>query len=124
MKFSRFVAALALSFTITPAVYAQVKTITAAEAKNHTGERATICGKVVSARHATGSKGEPTFLNLDEPYPRQVFTIVIWGDNRAKFGDSEKKYRGSQVCVTGRITSYRGTPEITATDPTEIEIQK
>jgi hypothetical protein len=73
---------------------------------------------------STTSKGEPTFLNLDEPCPSQVFTIVIWGSNRTKFGDPEKKYRDSQVCVTGKITSYRGTPEITASDPTEIEIQK
>jgi hypothetical protein len=118
------VAVLALCFSITLAVRAQVKRITAAEAKNHTGERATVCGKVVSTRYATTSKGEPTFLNLDEPYPSQVFTIVIWGSNRTKFGDPEKKYRDSQLCVTGKITSYRGTPEITASDPTEIELQK
>lgn len=117
-------AVLAFCFTITPALHAQVKRITAAEAKNHIDERATVCGKVVSTRYATTSKGEPTFLNLDEPYPRQVFTIVIWGTKRPKFGDPEKKYRDSQICVTGKITSYRGSPEITASDPTEIEIQK
>jgi len=103
---------------------AQSGKITPKQAKDHVGEVQTVCGKVVSTRHAATSKGEPTFLNLDEPYPKQVFTIIIWGSNRAKFTDPEKKYRDSQICVTGKITSYRGTPEITASDPTEIQIEK
>jgi hypothetical protein len=40
---------------------------------------ATVCGKVVSTHYAKSSKGEPTFLNLDEAYPNEVFTILIWG---------------------------------------------
>lgn len=103
---------------------AQVRKLAAAEAKNHVGERATVCGKVVSSRYAGGSKGEPTFLNLDEPFPKQIFTIVIWGHDRRKFGEPEHKYSDKQICATGRITSYRGSPEIVATDVKEIEIQK
>lgn len=103
---------------------AQTKTITAADAKNHIGERATVCGKVVSSRYADRSKSQPTFLNPDEPFPKQIFTIVIWGDDRAKFGEPENKYSDKRICVIGKITSYRGSPEIVATDPKEIEIQK
>jgi RecG-like helicase len=105
-------------------VRAQTKRITAAEAKNHTGERMTVCGRVVSARYADRSKSQPTFLNLDEPFPKQIFTIVIWGDDRSKFGEPEDKYSDKRICVTGKITSYRGGPELVATDPKEIEIQK
>jgi hypothetical protein len=54
---------------------AQTNKITAAEAKDHVGEVRTVCGKVASARYAAQSKGQPTFLNLDEPYPKEVFTI-------------------------------------------------
>jgi len=50
--------------------------ISAAEAKNHVGERATVCGEVASARYATTSKGNPTFINLDKPYPKQIFTLL------------------------------------------------
>jgi hypothetical protein len=103
---------------------AQSSKITPRQAKDHVGEVQTVCGKVVSTRHAATSKGEPTFLNLDEPYPKQIFTIVIWGSDRPKFGDPEKKYRDSQVCVTGKITSYRETPETTATEPSQITLQK
>jgi micrococcal nuclease len=105
-------------------VHAQIGHITAAEAKNHIGEKATVCGSVVSTHYAARSKGNPTFLNLDEPYPKQIFTIVIWGSDRDKFGDPETKYRDKQVCVTGKIVSYRGAAEIAANEPSQIEIRK
>ena len=65
---------------------AQTNKITAAEAKDHVEEIRTVCGKVVSTHYASGSKGQPTFLNLDEPYPKEAFTILIWGNDCAKFG--------------------------------------
>lgn len=71
------------------------KTLTATEAKNHIGEQATVCGKVVSTRWAESSRGSPTFLNFDQPYPDQVFTLVIWGSDRSKFGEPETAYRAS-----------------------------
>ncbi|MGA8222125.1 MAG: hypothetical protein WB780_10775 [Candidatus Acidiferrales bacterium] len=115
---------LALCFVLIFPVHAQTKKITAAEAKSHVGEKATVCGNVASTRYADRSKEQPTFLNLDEPYPKQIFTIVIWGSDRSKFGEPEKRYRDKGLCVTGTIKSFRGTPEIEATDPTQIEIQK
>jgi DNA/RNA endonuclease YhcR with UshA esterase domain len=107
-----------------PSLHAQTKRVTAAEGKDHVGERATVCGKVVSTHYAKSSKGEPTFLNLDEPYPREIFTILIWGSDREKFGAPESAYKDFQVGVTGKITSYRGTPQIVATERRQIEIQK
>jgi hypothetical protein len=105
-------------------VYAQTGHLSAVEAKNHIGETATVCGRVASSRYADKSKGQPTFLNLDEPYPTEIFTILIWGDDRAKFGAPESKYRDANVCVTGKIASYRGSPEIVATDANQIVVQK
>jgi len=105
-------------------VYAQTKKITAAEAKDHIGDRATVCGKVASSHYAKSSKGEPTFLNLDEPYPKEVFTILIWGSDRGKFGTPESEYKGLRVCVTGKITTHRGVPEIVASEREQIEVQK
>jgi hypothetical protein len=99
------------------------KRLTAAEAKDHIGERTTVCGRVASTHYAASSRGQPTFLNLDEAYPKHVFTILIWGSDRPKFGDPESKYRDKQVCVTGLIKEYRGGPEIVASEPTQIEVQ-
>ena len=72
---------------------------------------------VASANYAVKSKGQPTFLNLDQPYPNQVFTVMIWGGDRAKFNEPEVKLLGKKVCVTGLIRIYRNKPEIIATDP-------
>ena len=106
-----------------PDLSAQTKKLTAAEAKDHVGDRATVCGKVVSTHYAKSSKAEPTFLNLDEPYPKEIFTILIWGSDREKFGSPEIEYKGLRVCVTGKITTHRGVPEINATERAQLEVQ-
>lgn len=123
MKTSTFLMLVALGLVTVFPAQAQ-KRITAVEAKDHVGEQATVCGQVESARYADRSKGQPTFLNLDEPYPKEIFTIVIWGSDRSKFGDPEAKYASKKVCATGLIKSYRGVPEIEASEPAQIEMQK
>jgi hypothetical protein len=97
--------------------------ITAGEGKAHIGERATVCGNTAGVHYAMTSRGQPTFINLDKPYPGQIFTIVIWGSDRPKFGDPEQKYAHKGICVTGPITVYRGVPEIIAFDPAAISVQ-
>lgn len=96
------------------------KKYSSSEAKEHVGETATVCGEVVSTRYAASTNGQPTFLNLDKPYPNQIFTIVIWGTNRNKFGTPEDEYKGKRICVTGKITAYAGKPEIVANDPKQL----
>ncbi len=104
----------------TTAALAQER-IRPSDAERYIGKRVTVCGQVASANFAARSRGRPTFLNLDRPYPNQIFTIVIWGDNRAKFGSSpEQFYRGRRICVMGTISSYRGQPQIVASDPSQI----
>lgn len=106
----------------TVSVFAQNQ-ITAAEAKSHIGEKATVCGQVASAHYASSSRGAPTFLNLDKPYPNQVFTVVIWGNDRAKFGHPEESYHDKRICVAGSISDYRGVPEIEVHEPSQIKTQ-
>jgi DNA/RNA endonuclease YhcR with UshA esterase domain len=101
------VAGLLLSVALIPLMG---QTVPAADAKNHIGERATVCGLVASERTVTSSRGEPTFINLDAAYPNQVFTILVWGDDRQKVGALPTE--GSRVCATGMIQGYRGVPEI------------
>ncbi len=96
-----------LTIAVLPAVAA---TITAADAKNHIGEQATVCGKVAGEKTAAGSRGEPTFINLDAAYPIRVFTILVWGDDRKNVG--ELPHVGSHICASGIIQDYRGVPEI------------
>ena len=86
------------------------QTLTTAQAKTHEGENATVCGVVTSERTATSSRGAPTFINLDSTYPKQVFTILIWGEDRGNVGELPRS--GSRVCATGMIADYQGVPEI------------
>src|SRR5262252_2811565 len=37
------------------------KTLSASQAKDHIGEQATVCGKIVSTRYADTTHGSPTF---------------------------------------------------------------
>jgi hypothetical protein len=97
--------------------------ITPADAKNYVGKSEIVCGKVASTNYAVRSKGRPTFLNLNSAYPNQIFTVVIWGNDRAKFGQApERAYDEKKICVTGVISSYKGVPEIVASDPSQIRI--
>lgn len=99
------------------------KSISAAEGKDHIGDRITVCGQVASTHFADRSKGQPTFINLDKPYPNQIFTVLIWGSDRPKFGTPEQIYDGKHVCVTGKISVYRGVPEIITNDPSQISVR-
>ena len=122
MRKTRTLVFLLVGIALVSPVQAQKK-LTAAEAKEHIGDNATVCGDVVSTRYASSSKGEPTFLNLDKPYPNQIFAVVIWGSNRSKFKTPEEDYKDKKICVTGKITAYGGVPEIIADDPKQIRIE-
>lgn len=97
---------------------AKAETLTASQAKAHEGEKATVCGKVASERTATSSRGEPTFINLDSPYPNQIFTVIVWGDDRKNVGELPRE--GEHACATGVIRDYKGVPEIVVKDSAQL----
>jgi len=86
------------------------QTISPTDAKNHIGERETVCGTITQVHTATTSAGVPTFIDFDKPYPNQPFTAVIWQRDKANVG---KVPSTGTLCVSGTITNYRGKPEIT-----------
>ncbi len=104
--------------------HAQTDFITAAQAKNHIGQKATVCGRIVGIHFVSSGKGQPTFMHMDEQYPDQIFTVVIWGADRLKFGRPEETFLDKDICVTGKITVFLRIPEIVATDPSQIRLRK
>jgi hypothetical protein len=92
-------------------------TLKAAEAIAHVGENATVCGSIGSEHTALRSRGTPTFITLDQPYPNQVFTVLIWGSDRAAVGAIPETGR---LCATGTISLYRGVPEIVVQTSTHL----
>ncbi len=115
--------AAAAFLIFTAAVCGRAETIASAQAKDHIGQTAEICGKVVGTRYLDSSEKRPTFLNFDNPYPNHTFTAVIFGDDRAKFGKPEETYLQKSVCVSGKIEDYRGKPQVVLTDPKQIRMQ-
>lgn len=116
----RTVLGVGIWFATLAAASAGLPRLLSYQAKNHLGENATVCGLVVSTKYLESKRRAPTLLDLDRAYPDQPFTIVIWGDDRSKFGTPEVGYKGKRVCVTGTITEFRGTPEIVAKDLSQI----
>jgi DNA/RNA endonuclease YhcR with UshA esterase domain len=106
------------AFTLS-GVAVHAASITPEEAAAHVGETATVCGLVVSATYAADAPQSPTFLDLGKQYPNQIFTAVIFGGDRPRFGAAET-LRGRRVCVTGEIFLYQGTPEIILRDPQQL----
>ena len=113
----RFVICVALMSFISIAAHAA--SLIPSETQTHVGENATVCGSVSSTHYASQSRGQPTFVNLGQAYPNEEFTAVIWGEDRPKFGKPEALI-GQRICVTGPITLYRGKPEMTLRDASQL----
>ena len=110
-RFLMLLAFAVLAGTVPTLAVAQ--TLTTDEAAQHVGEKKTVCGEIAGEHTATSSRGTPTFINLDKPYPHQIFTILIWGDDKQAVGNFPET---GNVCATGTITQYRGSPEIVLHD--------
>jgi DNA/RNA endonuclease YhcR with UshA esterase domain len=100
-------------------IIAQTSTYTPGEAAKHVGETATISGTVEGV-HQSG-KGN-IFLNMGGKYPNQAFTAFIPSANAAKFPNPQQ-YEGRTVAVSGKITLYKGKPEIIVNSPSQIAVK-
>ena len=94
----RFLAVIASLLLLVSIGHAQ--TLTAAQAKNHAGENATVCGTISDKHVAAHSQGTPTFIDLEKPYPNEPFTVLVWARDKASVGRLPST---GQICVTGPI---------------------
>ena len=94
----------------TPPVYS------ALEAAKHVGETATVTDRV-DGFHQSG-KGN-IFLNMGGKYANQAFTAFIPSASAGQFPQPQQ-YEGRTVAVSGKITLYRGKPEIIINSPSQI----
>ena len=91
------------------------------QAASKVGSTVSIVGKVVSAKFIP--KSQSTFLNLDQSFPNQIFSIMIWKDGRRNFSyQPEKELDGKYIVVTGKVElDKNGIPGITVTKEEQIE---
>jgi len=100
--------------------------VTPADAKNHTGETVTVCGKVVDSKinkYGIPDHGKPVMFDLDQPEPDPVFYFVTFGSKAGGPDEAIAAYKGKSVCVTGKITLASGRPYIMAADRTSIKVK-
>lgn len=93
--------------------------ITATDAAGRVGEWVTVCGTVMTANYAIDSGGQPTFLNLDLPYPDHVLTLIVWAEDRWMYptGPEEAFAPPAQVCAEGTVETYNGRPQVVPLGP-------
>jgi predicted alpha/beta hydrolase family esterase len=98
-------------------------TVAPTDAMGQVGHTAKVCGVVATADYAADARAHPTFLTLvnpAQPNPAAALTAVIYGTDRAKFGNPEKTMPGQRVCVTGFISYFRQRPEMILSGPSQL----
>lgn len=97
--------------------------VATSQAKYFIGDEATVCGKVVATRYKPNGGADPTYLNLDKPFPDVIFSVIVFGKNRINFTyKPEELLLNKNICVTGLVGDYKGIPQIIVTGPHQIEI--
>lgn len=93
------------------------------QAKDYIGKEACVCGKVVSTKFSENGKTNPTYINLDKKYPEQVFTLMIFGQDRQNFSYKPEEFlQGKTICVKGKVGEFKGTPQIIANKEKQVEV--
>ena len=89
--------------------------LTWSQARARVGRVVKLKARVAGALYAASSNGQPTFIDLGRRYPNPGrLTLLIWGRSRVNFPTApERMFRGgTTVCARGRVSLYRGVPEI------------
>jgi len=100
---------------------ASAQTIKPSEAKQHVGDKVTVCGIV---KGTTVVKGNPetTLLTLGEEKSKATVSIAIWSTDYPKFKYVPAEYlKGKYICVTGWMKLQGGKPQVIITSQEQVE---
>lgn len=89
----------------------------------YNGKKITVCA-MFTGFHQTNGEHKVTYLNFDKPYPNQTFTVVIFEADIAKFNTNlADYYKNKKVCITGKVSTYKGKPQIVITSEEQLEFE-
>ena len=101
----------------------QMPIVAADDAAHYVNQIQTVRGTVADTAFLSKSKDQPTFLNLDHPYPGYTLTVLIHGQDRSKFTTApEEFFKGKTISVTGKIEPRGDKFQIVVTDPAQIKV--
>lgn len=99
-------------------IYSAAQTIKPEQAKGYIGKNVTVCGTVIGT-HV--SKSGTNFLDFGATYPHESFSAVVFAkDIQAHHIPPVAKYKGQNVCVTGKMGMYQNKPGIVVEDASQI----
>ncbi len=99
--------------------YHPVASVSALEAGDYIGKDLTVTGFVADVY----KNDKVAYLNFVEKYPQNPFTAVIFENKFSEFKDINK-YEMKNVEVTGRVSSFKGKPQIILDSPNQIKVVK
>lgn len=82
-------------------------TLSPEAAAERIGEEVMVKGKIVTTFYAEFSKGKPTFLNLEKPFPNNPIVIIIFEEQLEQLHINAKDYRDKMVLVKGIVKQYK-----------------
>jgi len=101
------------------------KRIAPADAKNHSGENAIVCGKVVDAqipRNGLSGHGLPASFYMEEQAAHAVFYFIEFVPGPEATDQPRPDYNGKRMCVSGKISaSPTGVPFIMALKHSQVK---
>ena len=98
--------------------------VTIHNAGQFVGIEATICDKVSDVYKPSGDN-KMIYINFGGKYPDQIFTAVIFPKDQPKFPyNPVEVFKDKNVCITGKITEYKGKAQMVLNVPTQVLIQE
>src|SRR4030095_4275930 len=95
-----------------------VAVISPLDAKDYNGKSVTVKGFIADIYQSE----KVAYLNFVEKYPDNPFTAVIFSSKFADFPGIDK-YLNKNVEVTGRVSMFRGKPQIILFDPEQLKMK-
>lgn len=104
-------------------IYAQ-KLVPIDSISTHIGDDVMICDKVFDAFKPAG-ENKLIYINFGGKYPDHKFTAVIFPKDQPKFPyNPVELLKDKNICITGKITEYKGKLQIVLNDPSQLVIKE
>lgn len=97
--------------------------ISTKDAPFYTGQDVIACG----ALHEVARFKRGLYLNMDNKYPKQSLTFIVWGDDIKEFNkkfDGVETLVGQNLCGKGMVNEYKGRSQISLYNSYSLSIQK
>lgn len=89
-------------------------------AEKYNGQIVNVCSRMVGGVHLSRIHRQPTLLYFERAFDNHIFAAIIYGENRAKFGEPEKVFLNKMTCVKGVLTVSGDRAEIVLTEADQL----